>query len=148
MIAVQDRPNPSTPAMLQALPSWLLSQANVRAHRLISDAFADHAATGHQVRVLAALQEQGPSSQISIGRAAHLDRSDVARVLDSLAADQFIRRRPDPSDGRRKIVSITTKGSRRLRALRHVLDAVQQELLAPLTNQERTDLRIILAKLQ
>ena len=131
---------------LHSLPTWLLSRSAGRARRLLGDGFAAAGAHGYHYRVLATLQDLGPASQATLGKRAELDRSDVVAALDELEADSLVERSPDPDDGRRKIVTITAAGKRRLRKLDVVVAAAQDQLLAPLSEPERADLIRLLAR--
>lgn len=138
-------PDPPT-LRLDSLPTWLLSRAAGRAHRLLSDAFASAGARGYHYRLLAALEDLGPASQATLGRRAELDRSDVVTTIEALEADALVARAADPEDGRRKIVTITPAGRRLLRRLDEVVAGVQGELLAPLSDAERAELARLLAR--
>jgi DNA-binding MarR family transcriptional regulator len=134
-------PEPDRPALrLDSLPTWLLSRSSGRAGRLLADAFAAAGARGYHYRVLAALEDLGPASQATLGRRAELDRSDVVATLDELESDALVERTPDPDDGRRKIVTITAAGKRRLAKLDVVVADVQEKLLAPLSVEDRAEL--------
>lgn len=140
-------PEPDPPALrLDSLPTWLLSRSSGRAHRLLADAFAAADARGYHYRVLAALEDLGPASQATLGRRAELDRSDVVATLDELESDALVERSPDPDDGRRKIVTITAAGKRRLAKLDDVVAGVQVKLLAPLSADERAELIRLLGR--
>ena len=128
-------------------PTWLLSQANTRAHALLTEAFAAAGMRGYHYRVLAALEEHGSTSQAELGRATGIDRSDVVATLDDLAAWDLARRDPDPDDRRRNVVSATPTGLARLTELDRVVDDVQEALLAPLSARERAILLRLLRKL-
>lgn len=128
-------------------PTWLLSRANARAHAILTEAFATEGVRGYHFRLLAAIDQHGPSSQAELGRATGLDRSDVVATLDDLVARRLARRRPDRADKRRNIVTITPSGDELLERLTTVLDGVQQTLLAPLTPREQATLVRLLAKL-
>jgi len=136
----------AAPARLSGMPSWLLGQASVQAHRLLSDGLAAVDSRGYDYRLLAALDEFGPASQASLGRRARIDRSDVVACLNDLAAAGLVERSPDPADGRRNIVTITPKGAAHLARLDVVLDRVQDDLLAPLSPLERQLLVDLLAR--
>jgi DNA-binding MarR family transcriptional regulator len=140
-------PLTSTPHRLEALPTWQLSQASVRAHALLSAALAEVDARGHHYRLLAALDEIGPASQAVLGRATSLDRSDVAVGLAELERRELVERRPDPGDRRRNSVGLTRRGMRLLRDLDAVMLSVQEEFLAPLSPRERTTLVGLLQRL-
>jgi DNA-binding MarR family transcriptional regulator len=119
------------------LPSWLLSEASLRAHRLLTAALADVGARGYHYRLLAALLEYGPTSQATLGRRTSIDESDVVAALNELAAGGHVKRTPDPEDRRRNIVAITATGAAHFRRLDNVLVQVQDELLRPLSTAER-----------
>lgn len=128
-------------------PTWLLSRANARAQSLLADAFAAESARGYHFRLLAALDQYGPSSQADLGRRTGIDRSDVVATLDELVAESFAVREPDPADRRRNIVTITEPGADALERLDAVLASVQDAVLAPLTPRERINLVRLLRKL-
>lgn len=137
----------STLRRVSGRPTWLLSRANARAQHLLVDAFAEHGVRGYHFRLLAALEQHGPSSQADLGRTAGIDRSDVVATLDELVEWGLARRAPDPDDGRRNIVTLTPRGGRTLERLDLVLDRVQDEVLAPLSARERATLVELLEKL-
>jgi DNA-binding MarR family transcriptional regulator len=128
-------------------PTWLLSQANARAHSLLTEALASEGVRGYHYRLLAALDQYGPSSQADLGRYTDIDRSDVVATLNDLVARRLARRESDPTDRRRNVVKLTTRGAGMLARLDPVLDDVQAAVLAPLTENERRTLVRLLAKL-
>jgi DNA-binding MarR family transcriptional regulator len=134
------------PARLMDMPSWLISQTSVQAHRMLTDALASEGARGYDYRLLAALQEFGPASQATLGRRTDMDRSDVVAALNELARRRLVERTPDPVDRRRNIISITPAGTALLQRLDDVLSDVQDELLAPLTRRERRGLVRLLTR--
>jgi MarR family transcriptional regulator, lower aerobic nicotinate degradation pathway regulator len=128
-------------------PTWLLSRAQARAQAILGDAFAAEGLRGYHFRVLAALDQYGPSSQAELGRRTGIDRSDVVAALNELVAAGLARRDPDPTDARRNIITITKRGGSTLVRLDAVLDDVQEAVLEPLTASERKVLVRLLAKL-
>jgi len=128
-------------------PTWLLSRANARAQAILADAFAEAGVRGYHVRLLAALEQHGPSSQALLGRATGLDRSDVAVTLDDLSGWGLAQRTPDTTDRRRNVVSITPEGLARLAELDRVLGDAQEAVLEPLSTTERVTLLRLLRKL-
>lgn len=128
-------------------PTWLLSRANLRAQELLGAAFATEGLRGYHFRVLAALDQYGPSSQAELGRNTAIDRSDVVATLNELVDRGLARRDPDPADGRRNVVTVTRRGRSTLERLDTALDQVQATVLAPLSPTERTTFVRLLAKL-
>jgi DNA-binding MarR family transcriptional regulator len=136
----------STPRRLRTLPSWLLNQAALPAQRLVADAL--HAVGAHRSHyaLLAALEEFGPDSQIALGRRIGVDRSDMVALVNALDTAGAVRRDADPDDRRRNIITITPAGRRRLAVLERRVDAVEDDLLAPLTPRQRADLVDLLTR--
>ncbi|WP_410642008.1 MarR family winged helix-turn-helix transcriptional regulator [Amycolatopsis sp. lyj-346] len=132
------------PERLTAKPSWLITQLAVHARRLVSGGFAEAGARGYHYRMLAALHEFGPSSQAELGRRCRVDRSDVVTAVGELAELGFVDRTPDPGHGRRNRITLTAAGTAQLRRMDEVLDRVQDDLLAPLSGQDRQTLARLL----
>jgi len=130
-----------------ARPTWLLSRANARAQGLLADAFGAEGVRGYHFRLLAALDQYGPSSQADLGRHTGIDRSDVVAALNELVERGLAERQPDLSDRRRNVISLTRRGADTLERLDAVLDDVQEAVLAPLTSGERATLVRLLARL-
>jgi DNA-binding MarR family transcriptional regulator len=96
--------------------------------------------------VLAALAEFGPASQATLGRHAEMDRSDVTATVGELAAAGLVERAADAGDRRRNVITITAAGLARLRELDAILTAVQDEVLEPLSADERSVLTGLLTR--
>jgi DNA-binding MarR family transcriptional regulator len=137
----------ATPARLRGKPTWLISQVDTHAHRLLTERLATAGARGYHYRLLAALQEFGPASQASLGRRTAMDRSDVVATVNDLASGGYARRSPDPADHRRNVITITPAGAARLERLDELLAGVQEDLLAPLSPGERDQLARLLSRL-
>ncbi|GAB3935357.1 hypothetical protein GCM10027614_09950 [Micromonospora vulcania] len=102
---------PLSPAGLRTTPSWLLNQTASHAGRLVSEGFAAHDLRGYHARLLAALAEDGPSSQADLGRRCGIDRSDVVAAINDLVGRGFVVRAPDPADRRRNVINLTDAGA-------------------------------------
>jgi DNA-binding MarR family transcriptional regulator len=128
-----------TPDRIANRPTWLVSRAFARSSRLLAAGFEAHGngLRGYHFRLLAALEQWGPSSQADLGRTTGIDRSDVTAALNDLEERALVERRPDPANKRRNIVTMTPDGARELLALDAVVARVQEELLAPLTPAQR-----------
>ncbi len=140
------RADDTPPARLAELPTWLIGETYRHAYRLLSSRLATVGSRGYDYRLLAALQEFGPTSQAKLGRRTGLDRSDVAAVLNDLGGRGLVERSPDPTDGRRNIITIRPAGMAHLRLLDGLLTDVQDELLAPLSPADREQLISLLTR--
>jgi DNA-binding MarR family transcriptional regulator len=142
-----ENPSQETPARWESLPSWLLTQTANHAGRLVADGFSSVGARGYHYRLLATLEEFGPASQAALGRRSGIHLSDMVAAINDLADRKLVERAPDPSDGRRNIISLTAAGKRQLRRLEKRLAESQDELLAPLSPEERQRLTELLSRL-
>lgn len=79
---------------------------------------------------LARLDRQGPSATADLARTEQITPQAMANTLASLEKRGLVRRRPDPMDRRRAVVSLTEAGEQ---ALRHKRDARGRQLAAALS---------------
>jgi len=128
-------------------PTWLLGRANARSQALLADAFAHTEMRGYHFRVLAALEEHGPTSQADLSRTTGIDTSDVVAAVNHLASRGYVRRQPDEVDRRRNVISITKSGLTAVERVGRVVDRVQDVVMAPLSEKERKTFLRLLAKL-
>jgi MarR family transcriptional regulator, lower aerobic nicotinate degradation pathway regulator len=131
---------------LEDKPTWLINQVYQRAHRLLADGFAEAGSRGYHYRLLAALEQHGPTSQAELGRATGIDRSDVVAALNELAGEGYVERTADSADRRRNVITMTGRGVRRLAELEPVVAQAQVSLLAPLSRAERTQFLALMRK--
>ncbi len=135
------------PARFANLPTWLLTQTATHAGRLVADGLAAVDARGYHYRMLATLDEFGPTSQATLGRRSGIHLSDLVAAINELADRELVERAPDPADRRRNIITTTAAGRRQLRRLDKQLTRIQDELLAPLVPEERDQLIRLLGQI-
>jgi MarR family transcriptional regulator, lower aerobic nicotinate degradation pathway regulator len=135
------------PARLRGKPSWLISKASARAHRLIAEAMAAVGGRAYHFAILAALDEFGPDSQVRIGRRCGIDQSDMHAMLNELTEQRHVARTPDPGDRRRNLITLTDAGRRRLEELDTRLTRVQHDVLNALSATERDTLIALLTRI-
>jgi MarR family transcriptional regulator, lower aerobic nicotinate degradation pathway regulator len=80
-----------------------------------------------------------------------IDPSDVTATVDDLEKTGLATRSMDPADRRRKIVTLTASGSKRLEWMQQVAEQLCEELLAPVAERRRAQLhqdlrRVLLAR--
>ena len=137
---------PRSPARLTGLPSWLASQVALQGDRLVSEALAHDGMRKHHFAVLLALDEHGAMSQAALARRVWIDRSDLHAVLNDLERDGLVARVRDERDRRRNLVSLTPAGQAALGRMQERVEAANDALLAPLSSNERSELRALLAR--
>ncbi|GAA4235217.1 hypothetical protein GCM10022254_41990 [Actinomadura meridiana] len=135
-----------SPTRLRGKPSWLISKASARAHRLIGEAMAAAGGRAYHFAILAALEEYGPDSQVRIGQRCGIDQSDMHAMLKELTEQGHVARSPDPNDRRRNLITLTPVGRQRLDELDATLSTVQDNLLNALSPAERDHLTALLAR--
>jgi DNA-binding MarR family transcriptional regulator len=137
----------SAPTRLAGLPSWLMTQTAMHAHRLVTQGLGAADARGYHYRLLATLDEFGPASQAALGRRTGIHFSDMVATINELADRELVDRAPDPEDRRRNVITITPAGRRQLHRLDRRVAQIQDELLAPLSPPERDQLAQLLGRI-
>jgi DNA-binding MarR family transcriptional regulator len=97
--------------------------------------------------VLHQLAESGTSTQLQLARSLRIHPSNLVALLDGLEADGLLVRARDPADRRRHVVGLTAAGAERLKAAQAATHEAEQQLLAPLEDEERTQLEGLLRRL-
>jgi DNA-binding MarR family transcriptional regulator len=97
-----------------------------------------------EAHALTVLVETGPLSQSDLARHLRLTKSTVSRLVDQLVRRGWVQRRPGDTDGRQRLVELTTQGrttadaiatrrAERMRdLLKHIPDADRSAVLAAL----------------
>ena len=126
---------------------WLVGRASLHAQRLVQEHLAAGPVRKQHYGILASLADVGPEAQAPLADRLGIDRSDMVSLLDELEGLHYVVRRLDPTDRRRKIVEITGRGATALKKLDLLIYAADDQLLAPLTPDERTTLAKLLAQI-
>ena len=92
------------------------------------------------------LSEQGPASQQALADSLSLDPSNVVGLLNELEERKLITRRRDSADRRRHIVELSPRGKKELCGAYDRLRGIDDDLLSPLSGQERTTLYGLLVR--
>jgi DNA-binding MarR family transcriptional regulator len=91
--------------------------------------------TPSQSSVLSRLDKDGPASASELAAAERVRPQSMAAILTALREADLIQRHPDPEDGRRQVVSLTTAGRHRLQGGR----TVRQEWLSQALQEHCTE---------
>jgi len=85
-------------------------------------------------------------SQQELETAMYMDANGVVLLLNELEAAQLLVRRRDPQDRRRHIVGLTPAGRRMLERADKAREGLEEEILAPLSAEERKALRALVER--
>lgn len=85
-----------------------------------------------QAEMLLLLDSLDEPDQITLARAAGVDSSTTALILNNLEARDLVMRRNNPRDRRKTLVQLTARGRKRLPAVHEAFRATQACLVEPL----------------
>lgn len=96
-----------------------------------------------QTAVLTRLSKEGPNSASTLALAEGVSPQAIAATLSALDRHGLIRRRPDPQDGRRQLITLTKAGIQRAESTRRAREEWLARALHDHLNEEerRTVLR-------
>ncbi len=99
-----------------------------------------------QMMGLAYLREHRETTQQAFCESMHLDPNNCVLYLNELEEAGFATRKRDPSDRRRHLLELTDAGMDALDRAERAQDAIEDEVLAALTSEQRATLRSLLAR--
>lgn len=136
-------------SLIQTMPGHLIRRMNQIATGLFQDRMAALGVdlTPVQFAALATLRDRPDVDQATLaGLIAH-DRATIGGVLDRLQAKGLVDRRTDPGDRRARLARLTDAGTALLdRVLPHVR-ALQDDILAGLSPDERDSFATLAARI-
>ncbi len=93
------------------------------------------------------LLEDGPKTQIDLGRQLWVDRTSMVALVDDLEKNGDVKRERHPEDRRAYLIQLTEQGITTLARAREIADEVEDEIFSALSDEERDQLRRLLARL-
>ena len=135
------------PHELVSSTAFLLGRLGYSVKMQVVGEFEEVGFNPYHYSVLALLDEGACETQVTIAEALNLDRSSLVGLLDTLEQNGLVERRRDPNDRRRHVVSLTTQGRRQLASFRKLAQRVEEEILAPLDDDDRATLHRVLLEL-
>jgi DNA-binding MarR family transcriptional regulator len=99
-----------------------------------------------QFALMSTLRDLGSMPQQALGEQMHVDANNLVLLLNDSEASGWLERRRDPSDRRRHTVVLTDSGREALGRAEQAIEAVEDQVLGPLTAEERLTLRRLLQK--
>ena len=114
----------------------------------IRKAMATTGLTPRHRQVLVDLSERGPTSQQALLETLAVDPSVLVSILNDLEHQGLAERRRDPTDRRRHIVEMSTKGCDVLRRIEVAVSQAEAALFADLDEADRDQLHALLTKVR
>lgn len=93
--------------------------------------------TSVQFAALDAIAQQPGIDQASLAAAIGFDRATLGGVVDRLELKGLVQRVVNAQDRRARQLTLTAAGEAQLAACRPVVEALQTDILSPLTSKER-----------
>jgi DNA-binding MarR family transcriptional regulator len=135
------------PEALKHYTGFLLSKMGMVAQRRFSARLDSVGLTPRMWGALNVLEREGAITQQGLCKGIGMDPSSMVSTIDELEAKGLVERRPHPTDRRAHALHVTDAGRETLARGKRVAHEAQEELLAPLDEQEREQLRGLLLRL-
>lgn len=133
------------PEDLMRHPGHLMRRA-VQVMNLLWDEEVSHTITSPQFAALNALYAEPKLDQRTLGERVSLDRSTMAEVVARLSDRGLIQTARDTRDGRRKTITLTTKGLYTVQQLIPRTHAMTNRLVGALDSRQRDSLLTLLTE--
>ena len=95
---------------------------------------------------LSYLRDQAGVPQQQMCEMLSIDANNLVLLLNSLEQAGHVRRSRDPDDRRRHLVELTPAGRRALERAERAQETIEDDVLAPLSREERTTLHALLTR--
>ena len=99
-------------------------------------------------RIMAVLGDSGPTTQRELSQATLMDKVPVNRACKTLESRGLAVRTPNESDGRSHLLELTAEGRAVHAGIMPLALKIEEELFSVLSEEERTHMRDMLARLR
>ena len=130
-----------------AAPSLLLDRAAVRVSSAVQKVLRGSGLTLERWRILDLLSDREGMTMSEIASAVVVTGPTLTRIVDDLATKALVHREVDVHDRRRVLVHLTPRGQRLRRSLRPAVVEAEAAALSALTDDQRSTLSALLARL-
>ena len=140
-------PTNCLPAELVASTGFLLARLGMGLKTETMEEFERAGFSGYHYSILALLDEGSRKTQSAIADVLRYDPSQLVALLDGLEERGLVERRRDPDDRRRQMVTLTPSGRQQLASFRKLVRKIEDDFLAPLTEDERAVMHDLLLRI-
>jgi DNA-binding MarR family transcriptional regulator len=141
---------PGPPGVHHALTKhtgFLLSRMGMVASRRFAQTLEELDLNPRMWGALNVLDAEGAITQHALGKCTGIDPSSMVSTIDELEKHGLVERQAHPTDRRAHALHITAKGNETLASGRQLARRAQEDLLAPLSADERRELHELLLRL-
>jgi DNA-binding MarR family transcriptional regulator len=134
-------------AALTRHTGFLISRVGMVAKKHFAEQIEPLGLTTRMWGALNVLDAEGEITQHALCKSVGMDPSSMVSTIDELESKGLVERRRHPSDRRAYALHVTAEGRDTLSRGRELARAAQEDLLAPLSPDERAQLHELLLKL-
>jgi DNA-binding MarR family transcriptional regulator len=138
---------PRLPQELLESTTFLLKRLGFAAKERALAAYDETGLHPYHHAVLLVLDEGSRETQGSIADALGYDHGQLVGLMDELEERELVERKRDPNDRRRHLVRLTPDGKKTVKRLRTLSRQLENDFLAPLDEEERAALHVLLLRL-
>ncbi len=136
--------NEDLSAALGVRLGYLLKHAQLRLAAFTAPALEPFGISGRELAVLMTIDDPVPLSQQDVAGRLGVDRTSMVTLIDGLQDKGLVRRRPDPADRRRNVVTLTETGQTTMTGAIAASDEAERQFLSKLSAAEVASLRAAL----
>lgn len=131
---------------LEEQVGFILRKVSQRHGAIFADMMVDGLTTT-RFAVLAKLLERGPLAQNELGRQTAMDAATIKGVVDRLVIRGMVAVKPDPRDGRKRVVELSEKSRGMMDEVILLGMEISEKTLMPLDKAEQVELLRLLGKM-
>jgi MarR family transcriptional regulator for hemolysin len=118
-------------------PTFWINQASRMVIRRFEERLRPLGFSMAYFRVAVTLEEQGPLQQKDLLEHVAIEQPTMAALLTRMERDRVLVRKPDPTDARARLVSLTSRGQTVLAQAKAAMAEVVEEAMAGVSSEER-----------
>ena len=126
--------------------AFLLARARALGITHANRRFAEVGLKARSYAVLSLAASDIQPNQRELAEFLSLDASQIVAIVDTLERAELVERKPDPGDRRSNVIVATAEGKRVYATAHKAAGEAEAEALAALSEDERVELRRLLAK--
>ena len=127
---------------------WQLNNLTLSINKSLDNLLQQEGLTLSQARVLLLLFTENGQSQSSLMKQLQIESSSMTKIIDLLERKNFIIRKENHRDARRKNIFLTKQGQHKESIIHQLLQQFEDNLLTALSASEAQQLQRLLQKIQ